>query len=206
MKIAIFPASFDPITIAHMNIIQRASMLCDKLIVLVADNFNKKYMFSHEQRLAIVLRAIEELALTNVEVRSSNGLTVKQFIALNANFIIRGVRNYQDFEYEANLALINQDLYPTALAYEAQQSISIDNSSVDRTISIDNSSLINYLPKDKLETIYLASENHFKHISSSLVRELTHSPELFSLYAKKYLSPSTYQMCYNYLFNNVNNE
>lgn len=171
MKVAIFPASFNPITLGHLNLIQRAANICDKLYVLVANNHNKKYLFSAEQRFTMVSQAVAELKLDNVEVIISDKLTIGEYLRLNASYIVRGVRNYQDFEYEANLAMINQDLLLHTPGVEVQ-----------------------------FETIYLASENHLKHISSSLIRELTFSKESFMQYAKNYLAPSTFRLCCTYLY------
>ncbi len=105
MKTAIYPGSFDPITNGHLDILKRATKVFDKVIILVADNANKKHVFSAEERVIMIKEAIKDFA--NVEVDSTSGLTVKYAKKVGACCLIRGLRAVTDFEYELKLAAAN---------------------------------------------------------------------------------------------------
>ena len=104
MKIAVYPGSFDPITNGHLEILDRALNIFDKVIMLVAVNPNKKTRFSAEERVAMIKEAINN---PRVEVDSFDGLTVKYAKERGANHLIRGLRAVTDFEYEFSLASAN---------------------------------------------------------------------------------------------------
>ena len=104
MRIAIYPGSFDPITNGHLDILNRALEIFDKVIVLVAINPNKSSRFSVEERVAMIKEAVEG---KNVEVDSYQGLTVEYAKAHGAKHLIRGLRAVTDFEYEFQLATAN---------------------------------------------------------------------------------------------------
>lgn len=104
MRIAIYPGSFDPITNGHLDILNRALEIFDKVIVLVAVNPNKKSRFSTEERIAMIKEAVDN---PNVEVDSYQGLTVEYAKSRGAKHLIRGLRAVTDFEYEFQLATAN---------------------------------------------------------------------------------------------------
>lgn len=104
MRVAIYPGSFDPITKGHLDILDRALKIFDKVIVLVAINPNKSSRFSVEERVAMIKEAVEG---KNVEVDSYQGLTVEYAKAHGAKHLIRGLRAVTDFEYEFQLATAN---------------------------------------------------------------------------------------------------
>ena len=106
MKIAIYPGSFDPITYGHLDILERASKIFDKIIVLVANNGNKNSRFSVEERVEMIKETIK--GMPNIEVDSYDGLTVKYAKEHNAHTLIRGLRAVSDFEYEFRLASANE--------------------------------------------------------------------------------------------------
>ena len=110
MKIAIYPGSFDPITNGHLDILDRACALFDKVIVLVAINASKSSNFSVEERVEM----IKEVTRDNpkVEVTSDNGLTVEFAKKHGATHLIRGLRAVSDFEYEFQLASANEFIDP----------------------------------------------------------------------------------------------
>ena len=110
MKIAVFPGSFDPITIAHVDILKRALPLFDKIIVGIGFNSAKQGYFNPEQRKEVV-EAVTA-GLENVEVQLYEGLTVEFCRQVGASFIVRGVRSVGDFEYEKPIAQINQSMMP----------------------------------------------------------------------------------------------
>ena len=104
MKVAIYPGSFDPITNGHLDILERALRIFDKVIVLVAVNPNKESRFSIEERIAMIKESVSD---KNVEVDATSGLTVKYAKEHAATHLIRGLRAVTDFEYEFQLAAAN---------------------------------------------------------------------------------------------------
>ena len=109
-RIGIYPGTFDPITLGHADIIRRGSKLVDKLIIGVTTNPSKNPMFSNEERFAMVEREIAGMELDNVEVVGFNALLVKFAQKMGANVLIRGLRAVADFEYEYQMAGMNQQL------------------------------------------------------------------------------------------------
>jgi pantetheine-phosphate adenylyltransferase len=107
-RIAVFPGSFDPITLGHTHIVERASGLFDKIIVAIGTNTTKQYMFPLQQRVEWVRESFEHLA--NVEVETFEGLTVDYCSRKGANFILRGLRNGSDFDFEQSIAAMNKML------------------------------------------------------------------------------------------------
>ena len=108
MSVAIYPGSFDPITLGHIDIISRVSKLFDNLIVAVLTNKNKKCMFTLEERVNMIKQETE--CFNNVQVDSFDGLLVDFVNKKNANIIIRGLRAVTDYEYEIQLAQTNKVL------------------------------------------------------------------------------------------------
>ena len=110
-KIAVFPGTFDPITIGHQNLIQRAAQIFDQVIVAVAENVAKKPLFNLEQRVTLVKNALSKEA--NVTVQGFNSLLVDFLREHNAKIVVRGMRIAADFEYELQLSSMNKNLDPT---------------------------------------------------------------------------------------------
>lgn len=109
-RVGIYPGTFDPITLGHADIIRRGSKLVDWLIIGVTTNPSKNPMFSNEERFAMVEREVANLGLGNVEVVGFNALLVKFAQKQGASVIIRGLRAVADFEYEYQMAGMNQQL------------------------------------------------------------------------------------------------
>jgi len=109
-RIGIYPGTFDPITLGHADIIRRGAKLVDKLIIGVTTNPSKNPMFTTEERFAMVEREVTNLGLANVEVKGFNALLVKFARKEGANVLIRGLRAVADFEYEYQMAGMNQQL------------------------------------------------------------------------------------------------
>ena len=106
MNAAIYPGSFDPMTLGHFDVIKRASKMFDRLIVSVLDNKAKNALFSVEERVSILKEAVKDLP--NVEVDSFNGLLVDYARRKNLHISVRGLRATTDFEYELQIAQTNR--------------------------------------------------------------------------------------------------
>lgn len=107
-KIGIYPGSFDPVTLGHLDIIERSSKLFDKLIVAVLINSGKKALFSVEDRVKMIEDATKDIP--NVEVTSFDGLFVDFAKKMNATTSVRGLRAVSDFEYELQMSQINRHM------------------------------------------------------------------------------------------------
>ena len=110
MSIAVYPGSFDPVTLGHMDIISRSSKLFDKLIVGVLVNSSKVPLFSAEERVNMIKGVVSEYA--NVEVRSFDGLLVEFARLCKATAVVRGLRAVTDFEYELQMSQTNHIIAP----------------------------------------------------------------------------------------------
>lgn len=110
MKKAIYPGSFDPVTLGHLDVIKRASKLFDHLIIGVLNNNAKTPLFTVEERVKMIEEAIREIP--NAEVRSFDGLTVDFAKKCGANAVVRGLRAVTDFEYELQIAQLNHVIDP----------------------------------------------------------------------------------------------
>lgn len=108
MRIGIYPGSFDPVTIGHLDIIKRSAKLVDKLIIGVLNNSKKKPVFSSEERKKMIEMVTKDLP--NVEVETFNGLLVDFATMKKADVIFRGLRAVSDFEYELQIAQLNRNL------------------------------------------------------------------------------------------------
>ncbi|MBI3879529.1 MAG: pantetheine-phosphate adenylyltransferase [Verrucomicrobia bacterium] len=110
MRIAVYPGSFDPLTNGHLDVIQRAAKLFDRVIVAVAGNEGKKPLFSLAERKRLAIEAMTHLP--NVEADTFNGLLVDYVESRGSSAIVRGLRAVSDFEFEFQLALMNRKLRP----------------------------------------------------------------------------------------------
>ncbi|BAP85871.1 phosphopantetheine adenylyltransferase [Paucilactobacillus hokkaidonensis JCM 18461] len=108
MKVAIFPGSFDPLTLGHLDLIKRGSQLFDQLAVAVMVNTSKQPVFTVEERIDQIKSAV--VSYDNVSVITADELTVNLMNKMGADYLLRGLRNTNDFQYERDIAAMNQHL------------------------------------------------------------------------------------------------
>ena len=145
-RIAIFPGSFDPITIGHVDIIKRALPLFDKIIISVGSNSEKKYFFSVEKRIQWIKMVF--IKTPKIEVKSYNKLTVEFAKDSNARFLIRGLRNISDFEFEKTIAHANSELNPSteSVFFLTKPKYSFITSTVVRDVIKNNGNYQKFVP------------------------------------------------------------
>ena len=113
IKIAVYPGSFDPVTKGHLDILERASSMFDKVIIAVLKNTSKKSYMPTADRVELIRESVSGIkGLNNVEVDSFDGLTIDYARKVGAKFLIRGLRAVSDFEYEMQLSQTNQAIAP----------------------------------------------------------------------------------------------
>jgi pantetheine-phosphate adenylyltransferase len=147
-KIAIFPGSFDPITVGHVDIVTRAVPLFDEIVIAIGVNTQKKYLFSLEQRIEWIQNVFKNQP--TVKVESYTGLTVNYCQQKNAKYIIRGIRSSADFEYEKTIAQLNKMMQPdldTFLILSSPE-LSAISSTIVREIIIGGGDTSKFLPKE----------------------------------------------------------
>jgi pantetheine-phosphate adenylyltransferase len=108
--IALYPGTFDPITLGHEDIVRRAARMFDQVVVAVASAHHKKTMFTLEERLSLTREALKDC--TNVQVKTFDGLVIDFAASLGATTMVRGIRSMTDFDYEFQLAGMNRRLAP----------------------------------------------------------------------------------------------
>ncbi|WP_316841354.1 pantetheine-phosphate adenylyltransferase [Pedobacter gandavensis] len=150
MKIALFPGSFDPITIAHVDILKRALPLFDKVVVGIGLNSSKQSYLSAEKREEIV-KTVFELE-TKVEVQLYEGLTVDFCRKINAQYMVRGIRSVGDFEYERAIAQINQTMMPEmeTIFILSKPEYSAISSTIVRDILRNHGDVSQFLPQNAI--------------------------------------------------------
>ena len=160
-RIAVFAGSFDPFTLGHLDIVERASALFDEIYVLLAVNASKKYMMSENARLELVQKAVA--AIPNVKVDSFGGLTVDFMKQVGAKFLVRGIRGSADVEYEQTVAWNNKVLYPeceTVFLSSAPEHLMVSSTVVRELLKVGaandeagRAKLAKYVPEDVVTII-----------------------------------------------------
>lgn len=146
MKRAIFPGSFDPITLGHYDIIKRSVKLFDEVIVAIGINADKKYMFSLEERQKFIEASFKDEP--KIKVVTYKGLTVDFCQKNNVEFILRGLRNPADFEFEKAIAHTNRDLAPIETVFLlTAASTSYISSSIVRDVIRNNGDYTKLVPQ-----------------------------------------------------------
>ncbi len=145
-RIAVFPGSFDPITRGHENIVRRAARLFDEIVVAIGSNSSKSSMFSIEQRTAWLQEVFSDLP--NVRVTAYDGLTIDFASGIGARYLLRGVRNGGDFEYERTIAQMTKAMAPdleTVILFTDPEFAAI-NSTVVREILKNKGDVSQFIP------------------------------------------------------------
>lgn len=159
MKIAVYPGSFDPCTNGHIDIIERASRLFDKVIVAVLVNSSKKPLFSAEERADMIKKVAA--SYDNVEVVCFSGLLVDFIKENNADIVVKGLRAISDFEYEFQMALTNKKLSASfeTLFLPARAEYMFLSSSVVKEIARYNGKLDGLVPSELSDMIIERCKN-----------------------------------------------
>ncbi len=155
-RIAVYPGTFDPVTVGHLDIARRALNLCDRLVMAVGDNRNKNPLFSVEERMSLIRESLQDMGIDGrVTVTSYSGLTVHFAQQVGASLIVRGLRAVTDFEWEFQLALINrqQDASIETVCLMTSQEYSFLSASVVRELAMLGGKLEDVVPPNVAEAL-----------------------------------------------------
>ncbi len=146
-KIAVFPGSFDPFSVGHQNIVERALPLFDEIIVAIGENSQKKYLLSLEKRKDIIKQTFS--GNEKVSVASYEGLTSEFCKSVGSSYLLRGIRNARDLDFEQSIAQMNQEISPglETIFLVNEPRFSAINSSIIREIYINGGDVSKFIPK-----------------------------------------------------------
>lgn len=152
-KIAVFPGSFDPITVGHEDIVKRATPLFDKIIIAIGVNTQKKYLFDIETRIDCLQKVFAKYS--NVETDIYEGLTVNYCKQKSANYILRGIRSAADFEYEKTIAHLNHAMAENleTILILSKAELSSISSTIVREIIKGKGDVSKFVPKEIADLI-----------------------------------------------------
>ncbi|HRT69706.1 MAG TPA: pantetheine-phosphate adenylyltransferase [Bacilli bacterium] len=153
MKIAVYPGSFDPVSNGHLDIIKRASSIFDTVYILVSFNPNKKYCFTDEERVEMMKIATKEIP--NVIVEESSSLVLDYARSKKASVIIRGLRNFIDYQNEITLFQFNRSIdnkIDTFILFPSADNLFLSSSAIKELV-LFGGDISNYVPHDLVEYI-----------------------------------------------------
>lgn len=154
MKIAVCPGSFDPVTLGHLDVVERACVLFDRVIVLVMSNSAKKCAFTVDERVALLKKCVHN---PKIEIDTYRGLLVDYAREKKAVAIVKGLRAVSDFDYEFQQALINKSLYPeieTVFLAASNENMFLSSSMVKEVCGLGGD-ISPYVPREIVKDIYL---------------------------------------------------
>ena len=153
MKAAVYPGSFDPVTLGHLNIIERAAAIFDRLYVCVMVNSDKNPKFTQEERAEMIRRCVGHLP--NVEVETADGLLVEYAESRGACAIVKGLRAVSDFDSEFQMALANRKLNPAieTMFLASSEIYTYLSSTVAREMAKYGAELSDFLPAEIIEDV-----------------------------------------------------
>lgn len=154
MKIAIYPGSFDPVTLGHLDVIKRSANIVDELIIGVLKNSEKRALFTADERVELIRQVTKDIS--NVKVEAFSGLTVDFAKERGASLLVRGLRAVTDFEYELQIAQINHKLYPAldTIFFTTSVEYSYLSSSIVKEIASYGGDIRKFLPECIVQTVY----------------------------------------------------
>ena len=149
----VYPGTFDPIHKGHVDLVERASNLFDRVVIGVAESSKKEPLFSTEERIALIQASLSHL--DNIEVKGFSGLSIRFVEAQHSNCVLRGVRTVADFEYEQQLANMNRAMNPEfeSLFLTPSNTLSYISSSLVREIASMNGDVSNFVPEPVLDAL-----------------------------------------------------
>jgi len=153
MSTAVYPGSFDPITLGHLNIIKRASKVFDRVVVCVMVNSAKRYLFSVEERMELLRTVLADLS--NVEVDHSEELVATYCEKQDSDVVVKGLRAISDYESEVQMAIINRKLNPNldTVFFPAHEKYTYISSSTVKEMARYGADLSEFLPREIVETV-----------------------------------------------------
>lgn len=150
---AVYPGTFDPLTIGHLDIIKRAAKLVDELHVVVADNVRKTPTFTTEERIEMIQRVTEDIP--NIKVTSTTDLVVRYAMQHDINIMIRGLRNIQDYENEYALYQFNRNLnknIETMILFPSSRNHFVSSSAIKELV-VHHADISPYVPKEIIKDV-----------------------------------------------------
>ena len=153
MSVAIYPGSFDPVTLGHLNIIKRASQCFEKVIVCVMINSNKQGMFTPEERVELLRRSTERFS--NVEVDFSDELLAAYAKRRKAHVVVKGLRAVSDFEQEVQMAVINRKLNPRleTMFLASSEKYTYLSSTIVKEMARYGADLADFIPREIVDDV-----------------------------------------------------
>ncbi len=153
MDKAVYPGTFDPLTIGHLDIIKRASRFVDELHIVVADNYKKQPTFTTEERIEMIRKVTSDL--DNVVITSTKDLVVRYCQQNDVGLMIRGLRNYQDYENEYALYQFNRNLnrqIETLILFPSSRNHFVSSSAIKELI-VHHADISPYVPKEIIKEV-----------------------------------------------------